>query len=41
MTEYDEVKKDDVESFAKEFDLSICYTSAKDNTGIQVIIRFN
>jgi len=37
MSEYEEVNREEVENFAKEYKLTLCSTSAKDNTGIQVI----
>ena len=36
MEEYEEVQKSDIEDFATEFNLFVCYTSAKENIGIQV-----
>ena len=38
MEEYEEVQKSEIEDFANENNLFVCYTSAKENIGIQVKI---
>ena len=38
MSEYEEVNRIDVEKFASEYNLKICFSSAKENTGIQVYL---
>jgi len=36
MSGLEEVRRSDAEHFASEYNLSLCFISAKENTGIQV-----